>query len=195
MVFVFGVFFCWMVVCCVFVGGWCVVRCGFVLLLCFFFSSRRRHTICALVTGVQTCALPISNYGGVLQVLGAPVGRELGRYAFHDVVGSAPASDDGKLANGTAGDRGDGSVIVVIATDAPVGERNLGRIASRAMMGLGRTGSSASNGSGAYELAFSPSSAVRRAFGASSPPASELANDRARALFQPRVEAVGEAVY
>src|SRR3546814_10834130 len=82
----------------------------------------------------------------VLQVLGAPVGRELGRYAFHDAVGAAPASDDGKLANGTADDRGDGSVIVVIATDAPVGERNLGRIASRALLGLGRTGNSASNG-------------------------------------------------
>src|SRR3546814_7058671 len=90
------------------------------------------------------------------------------------------------LANGTAGDRGDGSVIVVIATDAPVVERNLGRIASRAMMGLGRTGSSASNGSGDYALAFSTSSDVRRAFGAASHPASELANDRASALFQDR---------
>src|SRR3546814_2727352 len=103
-----------------------------------------------------------TNDGGVLQVLGAAVVRELGRYAFHDVVGAAPASDDRKLANGTAGDRGDGSVIVVIATDAPVGERNLGRIASRAMMGLGRTGSSASNGSGDYALEIGRASCRER---------------------------------
>src|SRR3546814_19094430 len=63
------------------------------------------------------------------------------------------------------------------------------------MIGLGRTGSSASNGSGDYALAFSTSSDVRRAFGAASHPASELANDRASALFQATVEAVEEAVY
>lgn len=136
-----------------------------------------------------------TNYGGVLQVLGAPVGRELERYAFQDVVGAAATGNDGTPASGLADDRGDGSVIVVIATDAPVGERNLGRIASRAMMGLGRTGSSASNGSGDYALAFSTSSGVRRAFGAGSHPASELANDRTSALFQATVEAVEEAVY
>lgn len=136
-----------------------------------------------------------TNYGGVLQVLGAPVGRELGRYAFQDVVGDAVEKDDGTPANGPADDRGDGSVIVVIATDAPVDSRNLGRIASRAMMGLGRTGSSASNGSGDYALAFSTSPDARRAFGAASHPASALANDHASALFQATVEAVEEAVY
>ena len=149
----------------------------------------------AALGGWAVGVLVQTNYGGVLQVLGAPVGRELGRYAFQDVVGSAAAGDDGTPANGPADDRGDGSVIVVIATDAPVGERNLGRIASRAMMGLGRTGSSASNGSGDYALAFSTSPAVRRAFGAESHPASELANDQASALFQATVEAVEEAVY
>ncbi|MFC3715805.1 P1 family peptidase [Luteimonas soli] len=149
----------------------------------------------AALGGWTVGVLVQTNYGGVLQVLGAPVGRELGRYAFQDVVGATPAVDDGTPANGPADDRGDGSVIVVIATDAPVGERNLGRIASRAMMGLGRTGSSASNGSGDYALAFSTSPAVRRAFGAASHPASELANDHASALFQATVEAVEEAVY
>ena len=149
----------------------------------------------AALGGWTVGVLVQTNYGGVLQVLGAPVGRELGRYAFRDVVGVAPAGDDGTPANGPADDRGDGSVIVVIATDAPVGERNLARIASRAMMGLGRTGSSASNGSGDYALAFSTSPAVRRAFGADSHPASELANDRTSALFQATVEAVEEAVY
>ena len=130
-----------------------------------------------------------TNYGGVLQVLGAPVGRELGRYAFKDAVSSA------KPARGPADDRGDGSVIVVIATDAPVDERNLGRIASRAMMGLGRTGSSASNGSGDYVLAFSTAAQVRRAFDAKRQPAGLLPNDDMTALFQATVEAVEEAVY
>ena len=130
-----------------------------------------------------------TNFGGVLQVLGAPVGRELGRHAFRDAVGGSAE------ATGPADDHGDGSVIIVVATDAPVGERNLGRIAARAMMGLGRTGSSASNGSGDYALAFSTSPAVRRAFGAASHPVTELANDHASALFQATVEAVEEAIY
>jgi D-aminopeptidase len=120
-----------------------------------------------------------SNFGGVLQVLGAPVGRELGRYAFMSAV---------------TPERGDGSVIIVIATDAPVGDRNLGRIASRAMMGLARTGSSASNGSGDYALAFSTAASVRRAFDARRLETTELANEEMSALFQATVEAVEEAV-
>lgn len=133
-----------------------------------------------------------TNYGGVLQVMGAPVGRELGRYAFQNALASAPPT---RTARGLADDRGDGSVIVVIATDAPLGERNLGRMASRAMMGLGRTGSSASNGSGDYALAFSTAAQVRRAFAKPRQASAELANDDMSALFQATVEAVEEAVY
>ncbi len=133
-----------------------------------------------------------TNYGGVLQVLGAPVGRELGRYAFQNALATTSLPRD---ARGLADDRGDGSVIVVIATDAPVGERNLGRMASRAMMGLGRTGSSASNGSGDYALAFSTAAQMRREFGRPRQAAAELANDDMSALFQATVEAVEEAVY
>jgi len=137
-----------------------------------------------------------TNYGGVLQVLGAPVGRELGRYAFQDAIAAErPRAEPAGAQDGPADDRGDGSVIVIIATDAPVGERNLGRIAARAMMGLGRTGSSASNGSGDYALAFSTADAVRRAFGESRQPEAGLANDAMSALFQATVEAVEEAVY
>ena len=137
-----------------------------------------------------------TNYGGVLQVLGAPVGRELGRYAFQDAIAAErPRAEPERAQDGPADDRGDGSVIVVIATDAPVGERNLGRIAARAMMGLGRTGSSASNGSGDYALAFSTADAVRRAFGESRQPEAGLANDAMSGLFQATVEAVEEAVY
>ena len=125
-----------------------------------------------------------SNYGGVLQMGGAPVGIELQRFAFRDVV----AGDHEQ-------ERGDGSVIVVIATDAPLSDRNLRRVASRAMMGIGRTGSSASNGSGDYAIAFSTAAQVRRPFGAPRLQVAELANDGMSAVFQASVEAVEEAVY
>lgn len=122
-----------------------------------------------------------SNFGGVLQVLGAPVGRELGRYAFQ------------RGAGGT--DDGDGSIMIVVATDAPMSDRNLERLASRAMLGLARTGSSASNGSGDYVLAFSTAAAVRRAFDAERHALEELANEQMTALFQAVVEATEEAIY
>ncbi len=150
----------------------------------------------AALGGWTVGVLVQTNYGGVLQVLGAPVGRELGQYAFRQAVEPAPAPEKSEAPRGgPADDRGDGSVIVVIATDAPVGERNLGRIASRAMMGLGRTGSSASNGSGDYALAFSTAESVRRKFGAQRLAQEVLANDEMSALFQATVEAVEEAVY
>jgi D-aminopeptidase len=131
-----------------------------------------------------------SNFGGVLQILGAPVGRELGRYAFKDAV---------------EGERGDGSIMIVVATDAPLSDRNLRRLAARAIMGLALTGSSASNGSGDYVIAFSTATSVRRPVpppGAAAPPAAsrartttELANDDMSALFQGVVEATEEAIY
>lgn len=140
-----------------------------------------------------------SNYGGVLQVLGAPVGQALGQYAFKEAVTAAADNADTVAARvqspGPAGDRGDGSVIVVIATDAPLSDRNLGRVASRAMMGLGRTGSSASNGSGDYAIAFSTAPGVRRAFDAQRLATEELANEQMSAVFQASVDAVEEAVY
>lgn len=135
-----------------------------------------------------------TNFGGVLQVMGAPVGRELGRYAFQDAVAMRARSAPNSLP-GPADDRGDGSVIIVIATDAPLSDRNLRRVASRAMMGLGRTGSSASNGSGDYALAFSTADSVRRAFDAPRLTTTELANQEMSAVFQASVDAVEEAVY
>lgn len=130
-----------------------------------------------------------ANFGGVLQVEGAPVGRALDRYAFQNAV----AIQDNT--RGLADDRGDGSVIIVIATDAPLSDRNLKRLASRGMMGLGRTGSSASNGSGDYVLAFSTAESVRRAFDATRLQTTELANEPMSAVFQASVDAVEEAVY
>ncbi|MDQ3997665.1 MAG: P1 family peptidase [Gemmatimonadota bacterium] len=129
-----------------------------------------------------------SNYGGVLQVLGAPVGKELGRYAFRQQV------DTGAARDGDDGD-GDGSIMIVVATDAPLSDRNLRRLASRAIMGLSRTGSSASNGSGDYVIAFSTSSSVRRAWDARRLSSEELANEEMSALFQAVVEGTEEAIY
>ena len=123
-----------------------------------------------------------SNFGGILQVLGAPVGRELGQYAFKRDVQSA-------------GERGDGSIVMVVATDAPLSDRNLRRLAARAIMGLSRTGSSAANGSGDYVIAFSTNARVRRAFNAQRLTTEELANEEMSGLFEGAVEATEEAIY
>ncbi len=123
-----------------------------------------------------------SNFGGILQVLGAPVGRELGRYSFKQAV-ETPA------------ERGDGSIMMVVATDAPLSDRNLRRLAARAIMGLSRTGSSASNGSGDYVLAFSTNTKVRRALNATRLTLEELGNEEMSGLFEGVVEATEEAIY
>jgi D-aminopeptidase len=121
-----------------------------------------------------------TNFGGILQVLGAPVGKELGQYAFKRAVDR---------------DRGDGSCMIVVATDAPLSDRNLRRIAKRAIMGLARTGSSASNGSGDYVIAFSTARSVRRAWNAKEISTTEVANPEMSALFEGVVEATEEAIY
>jgi len=140
-------------------------------------SSRR---LPASLGGWTVGVLVQSNFGGVLQILGAPVGRELGRYSFR---------------NDVEGGRGDGSIMMVVGTDAPLSDRNLERLASRAMLGLARTGSFASNGSGDYAIAFSTNPAVRRAFDAQRLETQELANEETSALFAAVVEATEEAIY
>jgi D-aminopeptidase len=136
--------------------------------------------------GFTVGVLVQTNFGGVLQVLGAPVGKELGRYAYRTAV---------------EGTRGDGSCMIVVATDAPISERNLKRLAARAMMGLARTGSSFSNGSGDFAIAFSTSPQVRRSLANTSPNAAslrqsaELQNDDASPLFEAVIEATEEAIY
>ncbi|VXC82700.1 Aminopeptidase [Sphingomonas sp. AX6] len=121
-----------------------------------------------------------SNYGGVLNIAGVPVGIRLGRHAF------ASATEQGSA---------DGSVVIVIATDAPISDRNLRRVAERAFIGIGRTGSSFSNGSGDYAIAFSTHSAVRREEGSvPTTQVSELRNEVMSPLFQAAAEATEEAV-
>jgi D-aminopeptidase len=122
-----------------------------------------------------------TNYGGVLSVDGARVGEALGQYMLKNELSAAS---------------GDGSVIIIVATDAPLSDRNLKRLASRTFLGIARTGSPITGGSGDYAVAFSTHASVRRTAarrGAVSP-VEELPNDRITPLFQAVVEATEEAV-
>ena len=121
-----------------------------------------------------------TNYGGVLQMGGAPIGKELGQYAYKNETGT---------------ERGDGSCMIVIATDAPLSDRNLQRLAARAMLGLGRTGGSGSNGSGEFVIAFSTAKEVRRVWDAKRYTTTELSNEESSALFEAVIEATEEAIY
>jgi D-aminopeptidase len=147
-------------------------------------SSRR---IPPRLGGYTVGVLVQTNFGGVLTIAGAPVGRELGRYYLREEL----------QAEGTATDRGNGSVMIVIATDAPLDARNLKRLAARAMLGVGRTGSSASNGSGDYAIAFStaPQLRIRTAEKALSRHIEVLTNDAMSPLFLAVIEATEEAIY
>jgi D-aminopeptidase len=133
-----------------------------------------------------------TNFGGVLSIAGAPVGRELGQYYLK-------------------GDLGNGSVMIVVATDAPLDHRQLERLGRRALAGLARTGSSMGNGSGDFVIAFangrSGGPAVGRSraavsAGAPDRPTARLTdtvavvtNDAMSPLFEAAIEATEEAIY
>jgi D-aminopeptidase len=126
-----------------------------------------------------------TNYGGALSINGAPVGRELGSYSYRDFL--EPVEDS---------DREDGSIMMVVATDAPLTARNLDRVARRALMGLARTGSFASNGSGDYVIAFSTHPGVRKPRVSDTPvPLEVLVNESMTPLFAATAEATEEAIY
>ncbi|HEV7891082.1 MAG TPA: P1 family peptidase [Pyrinomonadaceae bacterium] len=151
--------------------------------------------------GYTVGVLVQTNFGGVLTMNGAPVGRELGRYYLKEDLepparsgreGAGSESSDSDLNS----DRADGSVIVVIATDAPLDARNLRRLAARAMLGLARTGSPSTNDSGDYCIAFSTAPSSRVKHGDTSLRRVELLpNDAVSPLFLACVEATEEAVY
>jgi len=143
-------------------------------------SSRKLD---ARYGGYTVGVLVQSNYGGVLTMGGAPVGKILGRYSYQP----RPSGQD---------DQGDGSCMVVVATDAPLDARDLKRLAARAVFGLARTGSSYSNGSGAFAIAFSTAADLRTRFGSSTvQPRTLLPTDGVSPLFQAALEATEEAVY
>ncbi|MEA3103028.1 P1 family peptidase [Caballeronia mineralivorans] len=128
-----------------------------------------------------------TNFGGVLTIAGAPVGQALGQYYLRKDL---QQSSSGK-------DKADGSCMIVVATDAPLDARNLKRLAARAWLGVGRTGSSASNGSGDYAIAFSTAleGRVRGNDKALARSVEVVTNDAMSPLFQAAIEATEEAVY
>jgi D-aminopeptidase len=132
--------------------------------------------------GYVVGALVQSNFGGVLQILGVPVGAQLGPHPLTDW-----------LLEGEA----DGSIMMIVATDAPLSDRDLTRIARRALGGLARTGASMSNQSGDYAIAFSTADAVRRCVAHREPiaPPRDLQNELLSALFLATIEATEEAIY
>lgn len=147
-------------------------------------ASRR---LPASLGGYTVGVLVQTNYGGILTIAGAPVGQELGRYYLREELQKA----------GNGKDRANGSVMMVIATDAPMDSRNLKRLAARAWVGVARTGSSASNGSGDYAIAFSAAPQVRihsqnQGFTQSM---ESVTNDSMSPLFEAVIEATEEAVY
>ncbi len=129
--------------------------------------------------GFTVGVLVQSNYGGVFEMAGVPLAKELGRNGHHE--GSQKP--------------GDGSCMIVIATDAPLNSQQLQRMAKRAPLALGRTGSSMSNGSGDYVIAFSSSREVRiRPTDQRTQPAVRFREDALSPLFQAVVEATEEAI-
>lgn len=128
-----------------------------------------------------------SNFAGILTIDGAPVGKELGKYFLREAIEPQGA--------------GSNSVIIVIATDAPLDAFNLKRMAARAMLGLGRTGAAATNGSGDYAIAFSTAREVRIRVEARKPrygstrQVSLVSNEAMSPLFLAVIEATEEAIY
>jgi len=122
-----------------------------------------------------------TNYGGSLTIMGVPVGLKLGRYYMKD-----------KIADKSA----DGSIMIVVATDAPLSDRNLSRLAKRAIVGLARTGAVMSNGSGDYVIAFSTAESVRRTPERRHTPRPivDLPNEQMSPLFVAVAEATEEAI-
>lgn len=142
-------------------------------------SSRRLPE----VLGSWTVGVLVqTNFGGILTVDGRRIGEELGKFYLKDEV---------------AGKSADGSIMVVVATDAPLSDRNLARLARRAVAGIARTGSSFSNGSGDYVIAFSTAAEGIRTAQKRSGVAqySEMSNDNMSPLFQAVAEATEEAIY
>ena len=126
-----------------------------------------------------------TNFDGVLAVDGVPVGRELGQHAFAESRGADHAVPPPREAGG--------SCMIVVATDAPLGARDLKRLAARALFGLARTGAAYSNGSGDYSIAFSTALKIRH--GAPATPAVALVTgDALSPLFEAALEATEEAV-
>lgn len=159
-------------------------------------SSRR---LPASLGGYIVGVLVQTNFGGVLTIDGAPVGVELGKYYLKDVLEKSENSKPKVSKNkNDINDSADGSIIIVIATDAPIEARQLKRMAARSMMGLARTGAAGSNGSGDYAIAFSTAPQVRIKTASENLIPRDvklLPNDAMSPLFLATIEATEEAIY
>jgi D-aminopeptidase len=131
--------------------------------------------------GYTVGVLVQTNFGGILQIDGVPVGLELGRYSFINMVNEY---------------KEDGSCMIVVMTDAPLTSRNLKRLGARAFAGMMRTGASGSNGSGDYIIAASTAEDLRIPYSSGSMYEEwrELRNDELDLLFQAVAEATEEAI-
>ncbi|MEP7148999.1 MAG: P1 family peptidase [Acidobacteriota bacterium] len=145
-------------------------------------SSRK---LPATLGGYTIGVLVQTNFGGVLTIDGVQVGVELGKYYLKNAM-SAEAPDSGS-------DIADGSIIIVIATDAPLDHRQLKRLAARSMSGLARTGSAMTNGSGDYAIAFSTANRINSSDKTRN--IQVIGNDAMSPLFQAVIEATEEAIY
>ncbi len=132
--------------------------------------------------GFTVGVLVQSNFGGILEINGAPVGRELNNYSYSDRL----VYEDG-----------DGSCMIIVATDAPLSSRNLRRLAKRAFLALAKVGAFSSNGSGDYVIAFSNAASNLIAYNSANPTrkVDVLTNARMSPLFLAVVEATQEAIY
>lgn len=140
-------------------------------------SSRQ---LPASLGGYTVGVLVQTNFGGVLEIAGVPVGKELQKFSFSN-----------HLMNNV-----DGSCMIVVATDAPIDSRNLQRLARRAFLGLGKTGGIASNGSGDYVIAFSTAPGLRVPHDPTGGllQTATLHNDEISPLFMAAIEATEEAI-
>ena len=147
-------------------------------------SSRR---LPPKLGGYTLGVLVQTNFGGVLTINGSPVGQKLGQYYLRQELQQ----------RGSGTDQGTGSCMIVLATNAPLDARNLKRLAARALLGMARTGSSASNGSGDYAIAFSTAAQVR--IRTEEKPLTRhvemMTNDAMSPLFLAAIEATEEAIY
>ena len=144
-------------------------------------GTSSRHLPPAL-GGWTVGALVQTNFGGILTIDGVRVGERLGKFSFREELAGAPGS-------------GDGSCMIVLATDAPLSARNLERLSRRAMLGLARTGSFVGNGSGDFVIAFSTRNLVPYDAKEMLRRIEELENDAMDPLFLAALESVEEAVY
>ena len=130
--------------------------------------------------GYTVGVLVQTNFGGVLQIDGFNAGEALGKFPFSSAIRNQE----------------DGSCMIVVATDAPIGPRNLKRLAKRAMLGIAKTGGIASNGSGDYIIAFSTAQENRIPHDSKNEvlQIKELHNDKMSPLFLAVIEATEEAI-